>query len=530
MVSAANPLAVQAGVEMLRRGGSAVDAAVAVQLMLGLVEPQSSGLGGGAFLIHYEAATGEVTVLNGREKAPAAATPQLFLDESGKPLPFRQAVWSGLSTGVPGIVSLLEQAHQRFGKLPWQALFEPAQTAADEGFEISPRMGGFLKMAQGFDGMPQVNQLFSQDGRALQTGDLFKNTAYGQTLRLLAREGARGFYTGDLAAAIVERTRQEPLGGSLTLQDMADYRAQWVDPICGSFQQHRVCVPPPPSSGVSLLQMLAILDQTDIASTGPEDPRGWLLMGEASRLMYADRDQYVADPDFITVPVAQMLAPAYVRQRAALIGDRAAASVAPGQLAVRAADHTHEVAGTSHFVVVDAQGNAASVTTTVESLFGSGRVVNGFVLNNQLTDFSLVPQIDGVAVANAVAAGKRPRSSMSPAMVLDGRGEFVATVGSPGGNSILAYNAKALVGLLAWRLSMKDAIELPNLIARGDQYSGEVSKFAPQVVSGLEQRGVQLQGGRGEGSGLHGIERRDGQLHGAADSRREGIVGRVAAP
>lgn len=528
-VAAANPLAVEAGIEVLRKGGSAVDAAVAVQAMLGLVEPQSSGIAGGAFLVHYDAETGDITVLNGRETAPAGATPDMFLDAEGKPLPIRQAIWSGRSTGVPGVMKMLEAAHGKFGRLPWSELFTPAIRAASQGFTVSPRMAQFVQIGFRSGETPDLVKLFSRpDGSPLQAGDTFRNPEYARTLERMAKEGARVLYEGEIAAAIVKRVQEPPRSGTMTLQDLASYEPQWKEPICGKFRVYRVCVPPPPSSGVALLQLLAILDHTDIAERGPDDPQAWFLFAEASRLMYADRDRYVGDADFVDVPVSAMLAPDYVRARAKLIGEKAAATAPePGTFTaiVRANDATAEVPGTSHFVVMDAEGDVVSMTTTVESFFGSGRVVHGFVLNNQLTDFSFVPTDKWGPAANAVAPGKRPRSSMTPAIVLDAQGRFVAAVGSPGGNAILAYVGKTLVGLLAWEMSMQDAINLPNLIARGTDFAAEVDKFPPAVVEGLRARGIELKSGRAEGSGLHGIMRApDGRLTGGADPRREGVV------
>ena len=529
MVAAANPLAADAGIEILRKGGSAVDAAVAVQAMLGLVEPQSSGVGGGSFFLYYDAATGVVSALNGREKAPAGATPDMFLDEHGKPLPFFQAVRSGRSTGVPGTFALLSTAHAQLGSLPWKDLFAPAIRAARKGFNVSGRLAGFLSSDSPIPPTPQVRALFARpDGTPLQQGDSFKNPAYAHTLERLATEGPRAIYSGEVAAEIVKRTHEDPLPGTMTLRDLAAYRAEWGKPLCAPFREYSVCVPPPPSSGVSLLELLAMLDHTDIARRGANDPQGWFELAEGSRLMYADRDQYVGDPEFVRVPVQALLDPDYIRGRAGLIGEHAAPAPRPGRLpgAVAGQDATIESAGTSHFVIMDAAGNVVSMTTTVESVFGSGRTVGGFVLNNQLTDFSFRPVDDaGHPVANAVRGRKRPRSSMAPIIVLDRDGHFVAAVGSPGGSSILEYNAKAVVGVLAWGLSMQAAIELPNIIARGNEFSGEVSKFPVAVRDGLRDRGMELTSGRAEGSGLHGIVRKaDGTFEGGADPRREGVV------
>ena len=535
-IAAANPLAVDAGLEVLAAGGTAADAAVAVQAILGLVEPQSSGLGGGAFLLYFDAATSRITAFDGREAAPAGATPGMFLDEKGEPLSYQDAVLSGRSTGVPAAVAMLGAVHARHGALPWQRLFEPAIRAAESGFIVPQRLARFANSTFPQAAEPDVRALFSRaDGSPVQAGDRLVNAAYAATLRQIAAQGPRALLEPPLSDAIIARTHAEPRPGTLAASDLAAYHPGIGDALCGPYLVYVVCVPPPPSSGVSLLQLLALLDRTDIALRGPDDPQAWFLFAEASRLMYADRDQFVADPAFIDVPVAGMLDPEYVVRRAALIGAVAGPAPAPGQPAPiqRGADATSEATGTSHFVVVDAAGNVASMTTTVESLFGSGRAVGGFMLNNQLTDFSYRPVIDGQPVANAVAGGKRPRSSMSPVIVLDREGHFVAALGSPGGTAILAYNAKTLVGLLAWELTLQQAIELPNLIARGDEYFGEAAKFSPQVVAGLAERGITVKSGRGEESGLHGVVLHDdGRSEGAADPRREGVwrtVGTVGA-
>ena len=531
-VSAANPLAVDAGLEILAKGGKALDAAVAVQTLLGLVEPQSSGVGGGAFLMYYDAHTGKVTAFDGREKAPAGAQPDMFLDEHGKPLPYVEAVRSGLSTGVPGVIAMLWSAQHKFGALHWKELFEPAIRSASQGFKVPARLAMFLGEGSPFPPTNEIRTLFSRpDGETLEEGDLFQNPQYAHTLQRIAEEGPRALYEGPIAEEIVRVTHQSPRPGTMTLKDLSSYRAESNPALCRPYQGYSVCAPPPPSSGVSLLQMLSILDRTDIASRRPADPHAWFLFAQASRLIYADRDRYVGDPRFVPVPVERLLDPAYVSLRAQLIGDHAGPAPPPGDIPLpRGRDATSEAAGTSHFVVVDADGDVVSMTTTVESVFGSGRTVGGFVLNNQLTDFSFVPTEGGRPVANAVQGGKRPRSSMSPIIVLDRTGEFVAALGSPGGNAILEYNAKALVGLLAWRLSLKDSIELPNLIARGDTFSGEIARFSPAVVAGLRERGIELKPGRAENSGLHGVVRLpDGTYQGAADSRREGIARELAA-
>jgi len=526
-IAAANPMAVEAGLEVLAAGGTAADAAVAVQAMLGLVEPQSSGLGGGAFLLYYNATTRAVTAFDGREVAPAGATSGMFLDEKGEPLSYHDAVLSGRSTGVPAAIAMLGAAHARHGALPWQRLFEPAIRAAESGFTVPQRLARFANSTASQAAEPDVRALFSRaDGSPVQAGDHLTNTAYAGTLRQIATHGPRALLEPPLSDAILTRTHAEPRPGTLVANDFASYHPRISDPLCGPYLVYVVCVPPPPSSGVSLLQLLALLDRTDIALRGPEDPIAWYLFAEASRLMYADRDQFVADPAFVDVPVAGLLDSDYVAGRAALIGVVAGPAPAAGVPAPiqRGADTTVEAQGTSQFVVVDAAGNVASMTTTVESLFGSGRAVGGFMLNNQLTDFSYRPVIDGLPVANAVAGGKRPRSSMSPVIVLDREGHVVAALGSPGGTAILAYNAKTLVGLLAWKLTLQQAIDLPNLVARDDEYFGEIAKLSPEVVTGLAERGITVKSGRGEESGLHGVVLHDdGTTEGAADPRREGV-------
>jgi gamma-glutamyltranspeptidase / glutathione hydrolase len=525
-IGAANPRAVEAGLDILKAGGSAVDAAVAVQAMLGLVEPQSSGLGGGGFLMHYEAATGRITMLDGREVAPAMATSTMFLDGDGRPLPFGDAVVSGRATGVPGVMPMLGVAHARFGKLRWNRLFRSAIAAADSGFAVPRRLGEYANGHSIQAAQPDVRALFSRpDGTPVQEGDVLENRAYADTLRQLASQGPRALHQGAIARAIVARTRMEPGPGAMTMADLAGYEPIGRKPLCRPFRNYVVCVPPPPSSGASLLEMLAILEHTDIARRGPDDPQAWYLFAEASRIMYADRDQYIADPAFVDVPVEGLLDPGYVASRAKLIGDRAGPAPAAGHPhgSVAGADATRESAGTSHFVVVDAKGNVVSMTTTVESVFGSGRAVGGFVLNNEMTDFSFVADVDGRAVANAVAGGKRPRSSMVPVIVLDRQGRFHAALGSPGGSAIVAYVAKTLVALLAWDQPLQHAIDLPNIYARGDVVSGEVTKLSLSIVEGLAARGIDGWSGEGGDSGVHGVVLRGpGKLEGGADPRRDG--------
>ena len=530
MVAAANPMAVEAGLKVLRAGGSAVDAAVAVQATLGLVEPQSSGLGGGAFLTYYDAKTKAVTAYNGRETAPMAATPQLFYGDDGKPLNKGAAILSGRSTGAPGAVAMLSLAQSQHGKLAWKDLFGEAERLADGGFPVPRRMAAAASGRGGQAATADAVAYFTKpDGTKVQAGDILKNPAYAVTVRKIAAEGPKALLEGPIAEAIVAKVREGPMPGSLTLADLKAYRPKASPGLCRPYRVYIVCVPNAPSGGPAVLEGLGLLQNTAIAQHR-NDAEGWYLFSQASRLMYADRDRYIGDPDFVDVPVEGLLAPAYLAERAKLIGPMADPKpLAPGNpkgAGRRAPDGTQEPGGTTHFVIVDRWGNVVSMTTTVESVFGSGRMVGGFFLNNQLTDFSFTSQDrDGAPTANAVGPGKRPRSSMAPAIVLDRQNRFVAAVGSPGGPSILAYNLKALVGVLDWKLPMQEALALPNLISGGSFYAAEVDKFSPDIRAGLEARGVKLSSGFGaEGSGLHGVEVTPQGLRGGADPRREGVA------
>jgi gamma-glutamyltranspeptidase / glutathione hydrolase len=527
-VITANPLAAQAGLNVLKRGGSAVDAAIAVQAMLSLVEPQSSGVGGGAFMTYYDARTGKVSVLDGREVAPAQVTSTMFLRADGSPLPFDEAVLSGRATGVPGAVRMLAVAHDERGKLPWPTLFGDAEKAARDGFVVSPRLARLVHADYAENHAPDVVTYFSQGpgGRLVEAGDRLNNPAYADFLKRLAAQGPSALYSGSTAARIVARTRAGPLGGSMTMADLAAYRPAKREALCRPYRVYVMCVPPPPSSGVGLIQLMKMLERTDIAQRGPNDPQSWYLFAEASRIMYADRDRYVGD--VTNVPVEGLLDPAYIASRAQLIGPTAGPPPGAGTPAgakVAANDTTFEPTGTSHFIVRDADGNVVSMTTTVESIFGSGRMVDGFFLNNQMTDFAFKPVDDqGNPAANAVAPGKRPRSSMVPTILLTPDGKFAGAIGSAGGNSIIAYVAKSLVASIDWNMPMSEALAAPNLVARGPNFQGEVTKFLPGILEGLRQRGIDLKPGQGEDSGLTGVLIRNGRIDGGADPRREGVV------
>jgi len=530
MVAAANPLAVAAGVAVLRRGGSAVDAAVAVQAVLGLVEPQSSGLGGGAFLLFYDAKTRRVTAYDGREVAPATASPRQFIGTDGQPLPFAQAVLGGIATGVPGAVAMLDLAQRQHGRLPWASLFGDAARLARRGFVVSPRLAGMIASDTPEARAPDALAYFTRpDGARYQAGDVLKNPAYAATLARIAARRAPALLTGPLAARIVARITQGPLPSSMTMADLAAYRPHVGPALCAPYHSHTICTPQAPSGGPAVQEALGLLAATDIATRGPNDAHAWEEFAEASRLAYADRDRYEGDPAFVHVPVAGLLAPAYLAARARLIGENAARQVTWGQPAgapAPAADATPEPGGTSHVVIVDRAGNVVSMTTTVESIFGSGRMVGGFFLNNQLTDFSFAPQAtDGTPAANALAGGKRPRSSMAPVIVLDAGGRFVAALGSPGGSSIIAYNLKGVVGVVDWHLAPQQVAALPNLVAHGPSFTADA--FPAAITAGLAARGLPLDTARGENSGLQLIVRASGPAggyDGGADPRREGLA------
>jgi gamma-glutamyltranspeptidase/glutathione hydrolase len=424
---------------------------------------------------------------------------------------------------------MLAAAHREHGKLEWRKLFGSAERTADEGFIVSPRLGKLLAGDYAENSAPDVVAYFQNaDGSRIAAGDRLKNPAYAAFLRRLASQGFAAMYAGETAARIVARTRAAPFGGSMTIADLANYKPIKRDALCRPVRIYIACVPPPPSSGVGLLQLMMMLERTDIATRGPSDPQAWFLFAEASRVMYADRDRYVADPAFVKVPVDGMLDPAYVDARARLIGPIAGPAPTAGQPAGAmelAADRTHEVAGTSHFVVRDAAGNVVSMTTTVESIFGTGRMVDGFFLNNQMTDFTFAPiDAQGRPMANAVAPGKRPRSSMTPLILLTPDRRFAGAIGSAGGNAILAYVGKSLVAAIDWKLSMQDALDQPNLVARGSRFNGEVTKFSPATLATLRAKGIDLRPGQGEDSGVHGVLIRDGQVDGGYDPRREGVV------
>ena len=471
MISSANPLASAAGRDILRAGGSAVDAAIAAQAVLTLVEPQSSGIGGGAFLMHFRKSDGRIEAFDGRETAPAAIRPDVFVTADGKRRSFRDASTGGAAVGVPGILRMLALAHKEHGKLPWARLFDRAIALSENGFAISPRLHAMIGRSKDLKDFPAARAYFlTPDGAAKPVGTILRNPALADTYRRLAADGAEAFYRGgiarDISAAVAKAARNP---ASMTLADIASYRAKKRPPTCRPYRAWRLCgMPPPTSGGLTTLQILGLLEGFDMARIAPSSVQAVHLISEASRLAYADRGRYIGDPDFVSVPVDGMLDADYLRRRAERISSGESMGKArPGrprgaENARFADDRSEGFPSTSHLSVIDRDGNAVSMTTTIERAFGSRLMVRGFLLNNQLTDFAFIPRRDGRAVANAVAPGKRPRSSMSPTLVFDADGKLFATVGSPGGSRIITYVTKTLIGLLDWKLDMQAAIDLPN--------------------------------------------------------------------
>ncbi len=510
MVAAADPLAVAAGVEILRAGGSAADAAIAVQLVLGLVEPQSSGLGGGAFVLHWSEKEKRVRSYDGRETAPAAARPDRFLDRRGNPEEFMLAVASGRAVGVPGVPGVLERMHREHGRLPWARLFEPAIRLAEAGFVKTRRLTRLLEHEQLLREDPAARALFYAGPRVV-------NQDYAATLRTLAKKGADAFYLGPIAADIVRAVRTHARPGDMTLADLASYRVEKREAVCGGYRGYRLCgMGPPSSGGIGILQILGLLERSGFAAAKPESAEAVHLFSEAARLAYADRLRYVADPAFVRQPVAQLLDAKYLDARAKLIGPRSMNFAVPGEL-------DSEAAGTSHLSIVDAEGNAVAMTTTVEHAFGSRILVRGFLLNNQLTDFGFLPVIAGRPAVNRVEPGKRPRSSMSPTLVFESDGELKMLVGSPGGLAILNYVAKTLVATLDWGMDIQAAISLPNFGSTNGPTFLERGTAYEELGDALAERGHVLNF-TPLTSGLHGIERIPGGWRGGADPRREGIA------
>jgi gamma-glutamyltranspeptidase/glutathione hydrolase len=530
MVAAANPHATRAGIEILRAGGGALDAAIAVQMVLNLVEPQSSGIGGGAFVLHWDATARQLSTYDGRETAPAAARPDRFLRANGTPMTLAEAVNSGRSIGVPGVLRALELAHAKHGQLPWRRLFEPAIRLAERGFAVSPRLHRLIAADTLLHRHAAARSYFYlASGRALPVGYWLRNPAFAAVLRRVADEGANALYRGSIAGDIVAAVASHPYPGDLTAQDLASYRALEREALCGSYRGHRICGMPPPSSGaIAVLAILGMLEHQPIAQAQPGSSGAVHLFAEAGRLAYADRDRYVGDPGFLTVPAAGLIDPAYLRDRAQLIRrERSMGQAQPGIPAgarvALGADATLEAGGTSHLSVVDAQGNVVAMTSSIESAFGSRVFVRGFLLNNQLTDFSFAPEENGLPVANRVEPGKRPRSSMAPTLVFAPDGAFQISVGSAGGSAIINYVARVLVGVLDWKLELQQAIAAPNMGSRNRETEIERGTALEGIAAALRAMGHAVEEADLV-SGSHGIARTPRGLAGGADPRREGVA------
>lgn len=521
MISSANPYATNAGIEILEKGGTAIDAAIAVQTVLGLVEPQSSGIGGGAFMVYFDAKSGKITSFDGRETAPKTANPELFI-ENGKPMNFYAAIKSGKSVGVPGVIAMLRLAHNKYGKLEWREGFENATLLAQNGFIVSPRLVNSINMI-GDKAGEGVKTYFYPNEKKIEIGENFKNLEYAKTLKEIALN-PNSFYKGRIADEIIAATNKGE-NELITKSDLENYKAIEKPALCFTYRLRLMCSMRPPSSGgIALAEIFGMLEHFNMKS---QSAQSWHYLIEAEKLAYIDRDTYVGDDNFVNVPIDGMMDKNYQFERSKQIKETATLNPIvglPKGALVKKPDGSGANTGTSHFTIIDKMGNIVSMTTTVESIFGSQRMAAGFFLNNQLTDFSFIPNAeDGTPHANRVEAGKKPRSSMAPVIVFDENREFEIALGSPGGNSIIAYVAKTLVGVVDWGLSPQDASNLPNIIARKSPINVEFSRMDDNILNDLKARGHIMTGGGGaENSGIHAIQLKRGELIGAADDRREG--------
>ncbi|OEF23067.1 gamma-glutamyltransferase [Aliivibrio logei] len=532
MIASANPYASEAGAEILRKGGNAIDAMVATQLVLGLVEPQSSGIGGGAFLVYWDAKKKALTTFDGRETAPLEVTPQLFQDDKGQPLKFYDAVVGGRSVGTPGTIKLMWDTHQKLGKLDWKTLFEPAIKLAKDGFTVSPRLATLVKNDQEYlQRSPAAKTyFFNQDGSPITAGQDLKNPDYAKTLQAISDNGAVAFYQGDIAKRIVNTVRNETANpGVLNLIDFTAYQVKEREPVCAPYRQYSICGMGPPSSGaLTLGQILGMLSHYPLSDMGKDDVQSWKLLGDASRLAFADRGKYMADSDYVPMPTQGLLDNDYLKKRAELLKGKEAltetsAGSPPWSHAHNyALDEAIELPSTSHFSIVDKDRNVVSITTTIENGFGSRLMVGGFLLNNELTDFSFRSQVDGVPIANRIEPGKRPRSSMAPTIVMENNKPYMA-IGSPGGSQIIGYVAKTLVAHLDWDLNLQQAIDLPNMNNRFGAFEIEKDTAAEAWCPKLEKLGFTIQV-KELNSGVQAIKLQGDSLIGAADPRREGKV------
>ena len=535
VTSSADPRVTDAGMEMLRKGGSAADAAMAMMLALTVVEPQSSGIGGGGFLLYQDSSKGILSTINGREKAPATATPYRFMTSEGKPMGFLEAFQGGKSVGVPGNVALMAETHKKWGKLPWSTIFKPAIKLADKGFVVNKTMESRLaQIAPLWSKFDEARSIYWVNGKPVTAGATLRNPKLAATLKLLAKKGPDAFYKGKIATQIVEAVTKTPVSaGDITLSDLEQYRAKEQAAVCAPYRVYVVCGMAPPSSGATtVLQILGTLQRFDMGKMGKDDPKSWFLIGQAMQLAYADREKYLGDPDFVDVPVAGLLDPAYIAERSALINpDKARSDYPAGKppgAAPRTAAISSEVAGTTHFTAVDAKGNVANMTSTIEGSFGSQLVAGGFMLNNELTDFTFAPEKDGAPIANRVMPGKRPLSSMSPTVVFDRDGRAVLALGSAGGRRIIMHVAKTLVGVIDFGLPLDQAIALPNIYYNNNgllveqntslaAMAGEIAKFGQNVKAD------------DLGSKVNGAQRTANGWTGASDPRSEGTSATIDA-
>lgn len=531
-VSSADPRASAAGMEMLRNGGSATDAALAMMLVLTIVEPQSSGIGGGSFLVHHDGKSGALATIDGRETAPKSATPALFLGPDGKPLPFVQAVPGGKSVGVPGNIALMKKAHEKWGQLKWADLFAPAIKLAREGFVVTKPLADGLERAAPLwaESFPDARAIYWIDGRPAREGDTLRNPALADFLEKIAAKGPRAFYKGGGAAGISAAVANAPRNPtSLTKADLASYRAKFRPPVCGQYRVYKICGMGPPSSGaVAVVQILGMLERYDLKALGPDNPQSWHLIGEAMRLAFADRNAYLGDSDFISVPVSGLIDRSYVQARSALIApDTPRASYeagipagAPPRIPAMGSD----TPGTTHFVAIDDAGNISAITSTVEGPFGSQLIAHGFFLNNELTDFDFAPEKDGALVANRVQPGKRPRSSMAPTIVYDANGKPVFVVGAAGGATIIMQVAKALIAHLDWGMSARDSIGLGLIFFDRNGLTLESGTRLDAMKPALEAMGHRV-GPLNARLKANAAERLpDGRWQGAADPRSVGVA------
>ncbi len=535
VTSSADPRVTAAGMEMLRLGGSAADAAMAMMLTLTVVEPQSSGIGGGGFLLYQDSAKGVLSTMNGRETAPAAATADRFVGPDGKALGFLEAFQGGRSVGVPGNVQLMAQTHRKWGKLPWATIFKPAIRLSEKGFIVNKTLESRLQSIQPlWSNFDEARTLYWRDGKPVRAGMKLKNPKLAATMKLLAKKGAEAFYSGPVAAQIVNTVTTSKLSpGDMTMSDLAQYRAKEQQAVCAPYRVYVVCGMAPPSSGATtVLQILGTLQRFDLTASGKDSPLSWHLIGQAMQLAYADREKYLGDDAFVDVPVAGLLNLEYIKQRSALIDPAKArtdfpAGSPPGALP-RTAAISSEVAGTTHFTAVDKYGNIANMTSTIEGPFGSQLATGGFFLNNELTDFTFAPEKDGAPVANRVVGGKRPLSSMSPTIVFDRDGRAIVALGSAGGKRIIMHVTKTLIGVLDFGLPLEQAITLPNIFFSGRQLEVEQNTPLAAMADQLSAFGQKVRVSD-LGSKVNGAQLLKGTWTGAADARSEGVSATIDA-